>query len=170
MNGAVVKMLGHYDEYTGEYIPEDNDVAWEESMLTRDNFNKVKTQEEIDKDEQMFYKLQDEVLAATTIEERTKIAWKMYPIIESAMVAAVKQRAKHHYVFDLEDMVKDFSINLVSRMIKKPKKYEYFKAFIYWQSMNYYHPKYRDCLSIDEYTEKNGDNLSYEVDYQKDLD
>lgn len=46
------------------------------------------TKEEIKKGEEEFYRLQDLLLEAPTIEERTKYAWMMYPIIKSAMASA----------------------------------------------------------------------------------
>ena len=63
----------------------------------------MKTKEEIKKDEAEFYRIQDLLLNAPTIEERTKYAWQMYPIIKSAMASALKQRANNHFIYDCKN-------------------------------------------------------------------
>ena len=62
----------------------------------------MKSKEEIKKDEEEFYRIQELVLNAKTQEERTKYAWQMYPIIKSAMASALKQRANNHFIYDYE--------------------------------------------------------------------
>ena len=136
-----------------------------------------KTKEEIDKDEQEFYRLQDLMLNETTEEGRAKYAWQMFPIIKSAMASAVKQRANNHFVQNIDDIVTDFSIDLIKRFIKKPKKYEYFKTLIYYKSLNYFRKKYWDnpqlndnFISLDQFYEENRQSLVYWQDYDSILD
>ena len=123
-----------------------------------------KTKEEIDKDEAEFYRLQDLLLAAETIEERTKYAWQMYPIIKSAMASALKQRANNHFIDDYENVLEEFTTTLIERFIKRPKKYDYFKTLIYYKSLEYWQPKYKEHESLDEFLESkemNEDRLRY---------
>ena len=112
-----------------------------------------KTEEEIDKDEQEFYRIQDLLLEAPTIEERTKYAWQMYPIIKSAMASALKQRANNHFIDDYENVLEELTTTLIERFIKRPKKYDYFKTLIYYKSLEYWQPKYRELESLDEFLE-----------------
>lgn len=112
-----------------------------------------KTKEEIDKDEAEFYRIQDLLLNASTIEERTKYAWQMYPIIKSAMASALKQRANNHFIDDYENVIEEFTTTLIERFIKRPKKYDYFKTLIYYKSLEYWQPKYRELESLDEFIE-----------------
>lgn len=114
-----------------------------------------KTKEEIKRDEEEFYRIQDLLLAAPTIEERTKYAWQMYPIIKSAMASALKQRANNHFIDDYENVLEEFTITLIERFIKRPKKYDYFKTLIYYKSLEYWQPKYRELESLDEFLESN---------------
>ena len=114
-----------------------------------------KTKEEIDKDEAEFYRIQDLLLEASTIEERTKYAWQMYPIIKSAMVSALKQRANNHFIDDYENVLEELTTTLIERFIKRPKKYDYFKTLIYYKSLEYWQPKYRELESLDEFLESN---------------
>ena len=114
-----------------------------------------KTEEEIDKDEQEFYRIQDLLLEAPTIEERTKYAWQMYPIIKSAMASALKQRANNHFIDDYENVLEELTTTLIERFIERPKKYDYFKTLIYYKSLEYWQPKYRELESLDEFLESN---------------
>lgn len=114
-----------------------------------------KTKEEIDKDEAEFYRIQDLLLNAETIEERTKYAWQMYPIIKSAMASALKQRANNHFIDDYENVLEELTTTLIERFIKRPKKYDYFKTLIYYKSLEYWQPKYRELESLDEFLESN---------------
>ena len=123
-----------------------------------------KTKEEIDKDEAEFYRIQDLLLEAPTIEERTKYAWQMYPIIKSAMASALKQRANNHFIDDYENVLEELTTTLIERFIKRPKKYDYFKTLIYYKSLEYWQPKYREIESLDEYLESedlDADRLCY---------
>ena len=123
-----------------------------------------KTKEEIDKDEAEFYRIQDLLLEATTLEERTKYAWQMYPIIKSAMASALKQRANNHFIDDYENALEELTTTLIERFIKRPKKYDYFKTLIYYKSLEYWLPKYRELESLDEFLESkemNEDRLCY---------
>lgn len=123
-----------------------------------------KTKEEIDKDEVEFYKIQDLLLNAPTLEERTKYAWQMYPIIKSAMASALKQRANNHFIDDYENVLEELTTTLIERFIKRPKKYDYFKTLIYYKSLEYWQPKYRKLESLDEFLENkemNEDRLCY---------
>lgn len=126
-----------------------------------------KTKEEIDKDEAEFYRIQDLLLNASTIEERTKYAWEMYPIIKSAMASALKQRANNHFIDDYENVLEELTTTLIERFIKRPKKYDYFKTLIYYKSLEYWQPKYREIESLDEFLESkemNEDRLCYVKD------
>lgn len=123
-----------------------------------------KTKEEIDKDEAEFYRIQDLVLNAKTQEERTKYAWQMYPIIKSAMASALKQRANNHFIYDYENVLEELTETLVERFIKRPKRYNFFKTLIYYKSLDYWLPKYREIESLDEFLENremNEDRLCY---------
>lgn len=123
-----------------------------------------KTNEQIDKDEQEFYRIQELVLNAQTIEERTKYAWELYPIIKSAMASALKQRANNHFIFDYENVLEELTTTLVERFIKRPKRYEYFKTLIYYKSLDYWLPKYKENKSLDamlEDYEMDADRLAY---------
>ena len=124
----------------------------------------MKTNEEIDKDEEEFYRIQELVLNAKTQEERTKYAWEMYPIIKSAMESALKQRANNHFIYDYENTLEELTETLVERFIKRPKRYNYFKTLIYYKSLDYWLPKYREHESLDELLENkemNEDRLCY---------
>ena len=126
--------------------------------------NEVKTKDEIKKGEEEFYRLQDLLLEAPTIEERTKYAWMMYPIIKSAMASALKQRASHHYITDYDNALEELTETLVERFIKRPKRYKYFKTLVYYKSLDWYLPKYHDIESLDEFLESkemNEDRLCY---------
>lgn len=126
-----------------------------------------KTKEEIDKDEAEFYRIQDLLLEAPTVEERTKYAWQMYPIIKSAMASALKQRANNHFIDDYENVLEELTTTLIERFIKRPKKYDYFKTLIYYKSLEYWQPKYKQHESIDEFLENkemNEDRLCYVKD------
>lgn len=126
-----------------------------------------KTKEEIDKDEAEFYRIQDLLLNASTIEERTKYAWQMYPIIKSAMASALKQRANNHFIDDYENVLEELTTTLIERFIKRPKKYDYFKTLIYYKSLDYWLPKYREIESLDEFLESKDmdeDRLCYVKD------
>ena len=112
-----------------------------------------KTKEEIKKDEEEFYRIQELVLNAKTQEERTKYAWMMYPIIKSAMESALKQRANNHFIYDYENVLEELTETLVERFIKRPKRYNYFKTLIYYKSLDYWLPKYREIESLDEFLE-----------------
>ena len=112
-----------------------------------------KTKEEIKKDEEEFYRIQELVLNAKTQEERTKYAWQMYPIIKSAMASALKQRANNHFIYDYENVLEELTETLVERFIKRPKRYKYFKTLIYYKSLDYWLPKYREIESLDEFLE-----------------
>ena len=101
----------------------------------------MKTNEEIKKDEEEFYRIQELVLNAKTQEERTKYAWQMYPIIKSAMASALKQRANNHFIYDYENTLEEFTTTLIERFIKRPKKYDYFKTLIYYKSLEYWQPQ-----------------------------
>lgn len=114
-----------------------------------------KNKEEIKKGEEEFYRLQDLLLEAPTIEERTKYAWMMYPIIKSAMASALKQRANHHYITDYDNVLEELTETLVERFIKRPKRYKYFKTLIYYKSLDWYLPKYHDIESLEEILENN---------------
>lgn len=113
----------------------------------------MKTKEEIKKDEEEFYRIQELVLNAKTQEERTKYAWEMYPIIKSAMASALKQRANNHFIYDYENTLEELTETLVERFIKRPKRYKYFKTLIYYKSLDYWLPKYREIESLDELLE-----------------
>lgn len=113
----------------------------------------MKTKEEIDKDEEEFYRIQELVLNAKTQEERTKYAWMMYPIIKSAMASALKQRANNHFIYDYENVLEELTETLVERFIKRPKRYTFFKTLIYYKSLDYWLPKYRELESLDEFLE-----------------
>ena len=131
-----------------------------------------KCNEEIDKDEAEFYRIQDLLLAAPTIEERTKYAWQMYPIIKSAMASALKQRANNHFIDDYENVLEELTTTLIERFIKRPKKYNYFKTLIYYKSLDYWLPKYREIESLDEYLESedlDADRLCYVRDEETGL-
>lgn len=124
----------------------------------------VKTKDEIKKDEEEFYRIQELVLNAKTQEERTKYAWMMYPIIKSAMESALKQRANNHFIYDYENVLEELTETLVERFIKRPKRYTYFKTLIYYKSLDYWLPKYRELESLDEFLESkemNEDRLCY---------
>lgn len=113
----------------------------------------MKTKEEIKKAEEEFYRIQELVLNAKTQEERTKYAWMMYPIIKSAMASALKQRANNHFIYDYENTLEELTETLVERFIKRPKRYKYFKTLIYYKSLDYWLPKYRELESLDEFLE-----------------
>ena len=113
----------------------------------------MKSKEEIKKDEEEFYRIQELVLNAETQEERTKYAWMMYPIIKSAMASALKQRANNHFIYDYENVLEELTETLVERFIKRPKRYKYFKTLIYYKSLDYWLPKYREIESLDEFLE-----------------
>lgn len=124
----------------------------------------MKSKEEIKKDEEEFYRIQELVLNAKTQEERTKYAWMMYPIIKSAMASALKQRANNHFIYDYENVLEELTETLVERFIKRPKRYNFFKTLIYYKSLDYWLPKYRELESLDEFTESkemNEDRLCY---------
>lgn len=124
----------------------------------------MKSKEEIKKDEEEFYRIQELVLNAKTQEERTKYAWLMYPIIKSAMASALKQRANNHFIYDYENVLEELTETLVERFIKRPKRYKYFKTLIYYKSLDYWLPKYRELESLDEFLESkemNEDRLCY---------
>lgn len=124
----------------------------------------MKSKEEIKKDEEEFYRIQELVLNAKTQEERTKYAWQMYPIIKSAMASALKQRANNHFIYDYENVLEELTETLVERFIKRPKRYNFFKTLIYYKSLDYWLPKYRELESLDEFLENkemNEDRLSY---------
>lgn len=124
----------------------------------------MKTKGEIKKDEEEFYRIQELVLNAKTQEERTKYAWQMYPIIKSAMASALKQRANNHFIDDYENVLEELTETLVERFIKRPKRYNYFKTLIYYKSLDYWNPKYRELESLDEFLESkemNEDRLCY---------
>ena len=124
----------------------------------------MKTKDEIKKDEEEFYRIQELVLNAETIEERTKYAWQLYPIIKSAMESALKQRANNHFIYDYENTLEELTETLVERFIKRPKRYKYFKTLIYYKSLDYWLPKYREIESLDEYLESgdlDADRLCY---------
>lgn len=124
----------------------------------------MKTKEEINKDEAEFYRIQELVLNAKTQEERTKYAWQMYPIIKSAMASALKQRANNHFIYDYENVLEELTETLVERFIKRPKRYNFFKTLIYYKSLDYWLPKYRELESLDEFLESremNEDRLCY---------
>lgn len=124
----------------------------------------MKSKEEIKKDEEEFYRIQELVLNAKTQEERTKYAWMMYPIIKSAMASALKQRANNHFIYDYENVLEELTETLVERFIKRPKRYTYFKTLIYYKSLDYWLPKYRELESLDgflESKEMNEDRLCY---------
>ena len=124
----------------------------------------MKTKEEIKKDEEEFYRIQELVLNAKTQEERTKYAWMMYPIIKSAMASALKQRANNHFIYDYENVLEELTETLVERFIKRPKRYTFFKTLIYYKSLDYWLPKYRELESLDEFLESkemNEDRLCY---------
>lgn len=124
----------------------------------------MKTKEEIKKDEEEFYRIQELVLNAKTQEERTKYAWQMYPIIKSAMASALKQRANNHFIYDYENVLEELTETLVERFIKRPKRYNFFKTLIYYKSLDYWLPKYRELESLDEFLESkemNEDRLCY---------
>ena len=124
----------------------------------------MKSKEEIKKDEEEFYRIQELVLNAKTQEERTKYAWQMYPIIKSAMASALKQRANNHFIYDYENVLEELTETLVERFIKRPKRYKYFKTLIYYKSLDYWLPKYRELESLDEFLESkemNEDRLCY---------
>lgn len=126
-----------------------------------------KTKEEIKKDEEEFYRIQELVLNAKTQEERTKYAWMMYPIIKSAMESALKQRANNHFIYDYENVLEELTETLVERFIKRPKRYKFFKTLIYYKSLDYWLPKYRELESLDEFLESkemNEDRLCYVKD------
>lgn len=113
----------------------------------------MKSKEEIKKDEEEFYRIQELVLNAKTQEERTKYAWEMYPIIKSAMESALKQRANNHFIYDYENVLEELTETLVERFIKRPKRYKFFKTLIYYKSLDYWLPKYRELESLDEFLE-----------------
>ena len=124
----------------------------------------MKSKEEIKKDEEEFYRIQELVLNARTQEERTKYAWMMYPIIKSAMASALKQRANNHFIYDYENVLEELTETLVERFIKRPKRYNFFKTLIYYKSLDYWLPKYRELESLDEFLESkemNEDRLCY---------
>ncbi|MEE1281972.1 MAG: hypothetical protein UHK60_06955 [Acutalibacteraceae bacterium] len=124
----------------------------------------MKSKEEIKKDEEEFYRIQELVLNAKTQEERTKYAWQMYPIIKSAMASALKQRANNHFIYDYENVLEELTETLVERFIKRPKRYNFFKTLIYYKSLDYWLPKYREIESLDEFLENkemNEDRLCY---------
>lgn len=124
----------------------------------------MKSKEEIKKDEEEFYRIQELVLNAKTQEERTKYAWMMYPIIKSAMESALKQRANNHFIYDYENVLEELTETLVERFIKRPKRYKFFKTLIYYKSLDYWLPKYRELESLDEFLESkemNEDRLCY---------
>lgn len=127
----------------------------------------MKTKEEIKKAEEEFYRIQELVLNAKTQEERTKYAWMMYPIIKSAMASALKQRANNHFIYDYENTLEELTETLVERFIKRPKRYKYFKTLIYYKSLDYWLPKYRELESLDEFLENkemDEDRLCYVKD------
>lgn len=124
----------------------------------------MKSKEEIKKDEEEFYRIQELVLNAKTQEERTKYAWMLYPIIKSAMASALKQRANNHFIYDYENVLEELTETLVERFIKRPKRYKYFKTLIYYKSLDYWLPKYRELESLEEFLESkemNEDRLCY---------
>ena len=124
----------------------------------------MKSKEEIKKDEEEFYRIQELVLNAKTQEERTKYAWQMYPIIKSAMASALKQRANNHFIYDYENVLEELTETLVERFIKRPKRYNFFKTLIYYKSLDYWLPKYRELERLDEFLESkemNEDRLCY---------
>lgn len=127
----------------------------------------MKSKEEIKKDEEEFYRIQELVLNAKTQEERTKYAWMMYPIIKSAMASALKQRANNHFIYDYENVLEELTETLVERFIKRPKRYNFFKTLIYYKSLDYWLPKYRELESLDDFLESkemNEDRLCYVKD------
>ena len=77
----------------------------------------------------------------------------MYPIIKSAMEPALKQRANNHFIYDYENTLEELTETLVERFIKRPKRYNYFKTLIYYKSLDYWLPKYRELESLDELLE-----------------
>lgn len=124
----------------------------------------MKTKKEIKQDEEEFYRIQELLLNAKTIEERAKYAWQMYPIVKSAMASALKQRANNHCITDYENALEELSTTLIERFIKCPKKYKHFKTLIYYKSLDYWLPKYREPESLDEFLESkemNEDRLCY---------
>lgn len=132
----------------------------------------MKSKEEIKKDEEEFYRIQELVLNAKTQEERTKYAWQMYPIIKSAMASALKQRANNHFIYDYENVLEELTETLVERFIKRPKRYNFFKTLIYYKSLDYWLPKYRELESLDEFLESkemNEDRLCYVRDEETGL-
>lgn len=132
----------------------------------------MKSKEEIKKDEEEFYRIQELVLNAKTQEERTKYAWQMYPIIKSAMTSALKQRANNHFIYDYENVLEELTETLVERFIKRPKRYNFFKTLIYYKSLDYWLPKYRELESLDEFLESkemNEDRLCYVRDEETGL-
>lgn len=127
----------------------------------------MKTKDEIKKDEEEFYRIQELVLNAKNQEERTKYAWQMYPIIKSAMASALKQRANNHFIYDYENVLEELTETLVERFIKRPKRYNFFKTLIYYKSLDYWLPKYRELESLDEFLESkemDEDRLCYARD------
>lgn len=129
--------------------------------------DEIKNKDEIKKDEAEFYRLQDLLLASPTIEERTKYAWMLYPIIKSAMASALKQRANNHFIYDYENTLEELTTSLVERFIKRPRRYTYFKTLVYYKSLEYWQPKYKEHESLDEFLESkemNEDRLCYVKD------
>ena len=127
---------------------------------------------EIDEQEEAFYKLQDEYFEETDLDKRKEIVWKMYPIFKSAVESAVKKRSNNHFISNMDMIVDDITMTIVKRFIKgQPYKYEYFKTMIWWASMQYYMPKYRETVSLDElYEGSYFKSKSYEMDIDAIID
>lgn len=107
-----------------------------------------KTKEQIDKDEQEFYKLQKEYLNG----DESKL-WEMYPLIKSCIASCIKKRAKHNFISNFDDIVEDITLIVIERYKNKtiPEGgYEYFKAMCDQASKNFYLPKYRETMSYEQ--------------------
>lgn len=107
-----------------------------------------KTQEQINAEEQKFYKLQKEYLDG----DESKL-WEMYPIIKSCIGSCIKKKAQHNYISNFDDIVEDITLIVIERYKNKsiPEGgYQFFKAMCDQASKNYYLPKYRETMSYEQ--------------------
>lgn len=108
----------------------------------------MKTQQQIDEDEQKFYELQKQYLDG----DESKL-WEMYPIIRDCIASCVKKKAKHNFVSGFDDIVEDITLIVLERYKRKTMPeggYVFFKAMCEQASKNYYLPKYRETMSYEQ--------------------
>ena len=76
----------------------------------------------------------------------------------------IKQYKLIKFIYDYENVLEELTETLVERFIKRPKRYKFFKTLIYYKSLDYWLPKYRELESLDEFLESkemNEDRLCY---------